>query len=139
MKPFHIISIVLVTAFTLTTSSCGSAQLGQLEATWKYINFDDLQDTQYFYTWNFDAGEVTVYRYDNTAAFPTPEPVNRGFYNTSTGFTNASIEIYDLADDRQNIIFEANWEIADIDDVVLRIQTADIGGHVIREFERFDN
>ena len=70
--------------------------------------------------------------------FPQPEHVNTGSYNTKTGFTSATIEIYDLSDDRQNMIFEANWEIADIGNEVLRLQTKDIGGHVTREFKRFE-
>ncbi|MFT4680897.1 MAG: hypothetical protein ACI9YU_000730 [Flavobacteriales bacterium] len=138
MKLLRIFSFLLIATITLTTSSCGKAQLDQLEATWEYINFDDLENKQYIYTWIFNAGEITVNRYDLTAQFPVPEPVNSGFYNTNTGFTNASIEIYDLADDRQNVIFEATWEIADIGDNVLRLDTKDIGGHVIREFKRFE-
>lgn len=125
----------------LTTSSCGKAQLDQLEGTWEYINFDDLLNQQFRHTWVFEAGEVRVNKYPAPSPsnpFPQPEHVNTGSYNTKTGFTTATIEIYDLSDDRQNIIFEANWEIADIGNEVLRLQTTDIGGNVIREFKRFE-
>ena len=141
MRFIKALSFLAIIATVMTTSSCGTSQLNKLEGTWEYINFDDLQNQEFRHTWVFEAGEVRVNKYPTPSAgnqFPQPEHVNSGSYNTKTGFATASIEIYDLADDRQNMIFEANWEVADIDDNVLRLQTADIGGHVIREFKRFE-
>ncbi len=136
-----LVSFILLATIVVSSTSCGKAQLNKLEGTWEYINFDDLQNLQFRYTWVFESGEIRVNRYPAPSPadpFPQPEHVNSGSYNSKTGFTNATIEIYDLTDDRQNIIFEANWEIADISGEVLRIQTKDIGGHVIREFKRFE-
>ena len=136
-----LLSFILLSAIAVTFSSCGKTQLNKIDGTWEYINFDDLQNLEHRYTWIFSEGDLIVNRYaapSPSNPFPTPEPVNSGSYNTKTGFLKATIEIFDLADDRQNIVFEANWEIADVDNEVLRIQTKDIGGHVIREFKRFE-
>lgn len=141
MRSIRLFAFLSITSIILTTSSCSKNQLGKLEGTWEYINFDDLDNLEYTYTWIFDAGEVRVNRYaapSPSNPFPEPEHVNTGSYNTKSGFSKASIEILDLADDRQNIIFEATWTIADIDNDVLRLSTKDIGGHVIREFKRFE-
>ena len=141
MRLFKVLSFLAISAMVLTTSSCGQAQLIKLEGTWEYINFDDILNQEFRHTWVFEAGEVRVNKYpapSPTTPFPQPEHVNTGSYNTKTGFSSATIEVYDLSDDRQNMIFEANWEIADIGNDVLRLQTKDIGGHVIREFKRFE-
>lgn len=141
MRSIKALSFLAIIAMVMTTTSCGTAQLNKLEGTWEYINFDDILNQHFRHTWVFEAGEVRVNKYPAPSPnnpFPQPEHVNSGSYKTTTGFSSASIEIYDLSDDRQNMIFEANWEIADIDNDVLRIQTKDIGGHVIREFKRFE-
>lgn len=92
---------------------------------------------EFFFTWEFDAGEVVVKRYDLTNNNPVPQIVNLGSYNEKTNFLNASIEIYDLRDPNDTYIQEGEWIIADIDNENLRLDKIEEGhGHVIREFKR---
>ena len=141
MRVKTVLAFILLIAVSANLSSCSQAQLAKLEGKWKYVNFDDLTGETGRFVWTFESGTITVDYFEAPTAsnpFPPAHRVNTGEYSTKTGFTKASITIFNLSDPTQIVLSNAEYQIADIDNEHMRLLTDDLGGIVIREFIRVD-
>lgn len=136
-----VIALFLLVGISANLSSCSQAALAKLEGKWQYVNFDDLTGETGRFVWTFDSGDITVDYFEAPTAsnpFPPADRVNTGEYSSKTGFTKASITIFNLSDPTQIVLSNAEYQIAEIDNENMRLLTDDIGGIVIREFIRVD-
>lgn len=108
-----------------------------LSGRWRLFWINDLADPN-IYVWKFEEGQVDVIKYP-----PNGDPfvISTAKYETNAEFIDAVITISDLRSNGQPMpatpfISEGEWTIIEIDEEVMRLDTKDQGGHVIREFVR---
>ncbi len=127
----------------LLISSCAQTNISKLEGSWKIVWLNDLADTD-IYVWQFEAGELTIIRYQPSSP-NAPEIAARAQYKTSSEFLDATVTISGFVQsgatgDANSMLSVGTWTIDKISNEYMRLSTTEQegsgGSYVIREFER---
>jgi len=131
-----LIPFVLV-GYMIGISGCSQSKIDALSGQWRLIWINNLSDPNY-YVWVFQDGILDIYIYPPSGQSYVTSTAK---YETKAEFIDAVINISELQSsgnfvDATPFVSVGEWTIVEIDDEVMRLDTEDQGGHVIREFVR---
>jgi hypothetical protein len=124
---FRLSTAVLIVIFSVSFFSCSKDKYEFLEGTWEYVNIEDIEDA-YIYEWNFDNGELTMYRRLKNSNDRVV--TDKGTFVLDTNPLKTTLTLIDTSQE----LINQKWDVITLDDKHLIIKLDIVGGVLYREF-----
>jgi hypothetical protein len=123
---------LLIVVFSVSFFSCSKDKYEFLEGTWEYVNVGDIEDA-YTYEWNFDNGELTMYRRLKTSN--NKVVTDKGTFVLDTNPMKTTLTLIDTSQE----LINKKWDVITLDEKYLVIKVDIVGGVLYREFVKISD